>query len=57
MEMSKRKVAVIGGGAAGIVAAIEAADNGAEVTIFERNDRIGSGSDIHQLGTLPGRRK
>lgn len=41
MEMSKRKVAVIGGGAAGIVAAIEAADNGAEVTIFERNDRIG----------------
>ena len=39
--MSKRKVAVIGGGAAGIVAAIEAADHGADVTIFERNDRIG----------------
>jgi len=39
--MSKRKVAVIGGGASGIVAAIEAADNGADVTIFERNDRIG----------------
>ncbi len=39
--MSRRKIAVIGGGAAGIVAAIEAADNGAEVTIFERNDRIG----------------
>ena len=39
--MSKRKVAVIGGGAAGIVAAIEAAEHGAEVTIFERNDRVG----------------
>ncbi len=39
--MRKRKVAVIGGGAAGIAAALTAASNGAEVTIFERNDRIG----------------
>ncbi len=39
--MSKKKVAVIGGGAAGIAAALEAADNGADVTIFEKNDRVG----------------
>jgi len=39
--MGRRKIAVIGGGAAGIVAAIVAADNGAEVTLFERNERIG----------------
>ena len=39
--MSKNKVAVVGGGAAGIIAAIIAADGGADVTIFEGNDRIG----------------
>ena len=39
--MSKNKVAVIGGGAAGIIAAIIASDGGADVTIFEGNDRIG----------------
>lgn len=36
-----RKVAVIGGGAAGMMAAITAAQNGAEVTIYEKNDRVG----------------
>ncbi len=35
------KIAVIGGGASGIVAAISAARNGAEVTIYERCERIG----------------
>ena len=35
------KVAVIGGGAAGMMAAITAAENGANVTIYERNDRVG----------------
>ena len=35
------KVAVIGGGAAGMMAAIRAAENGAEVTLIERNDRLG----------------
>ena len=37
----KKKVAIIGGGAAGMTAAITAAKNGAEVTIFEhmRHDR------------------
>ncbi len=35
------QVAVIGGGAAGIMSSIIAAENGASVTIFERNDRLG----------------
>lgn len=36
-----RRIAVIGGGAAGMMAAIRAADAGGEVTLFERNDRLG----------------
>ena len=36
-----RKVIVIGGGAAGMMAAIAAARYGAEVTLFEKNDRLG----------------
>ncbi len=36
-----RKIAVIGGGAAGMMAAVQAARAGALVTIYERNDRIG----------------
>ena len=36
-----RRIAVIGGGAAGMMAAIQAARDGAAVTIYERNDRIG----------------
>ncbi len=39
--MDNNKVAVIGGGAAGMTAAIFAAEAGASVTIFERNDRLG----------------
>ena len=34
-------VCVIGGGAAGMMAAITAAEQGAAVTLFERNDRMG----------------
>ncbi len=34
-------VIVIGGGAAGMMAAIRAAEEGAEVLLFERNDRLG----------------
>lgn len=34
-------VAVIGGGAAGLMAAISAAKMGADVTLFEKNDRFG----------------
>ena len=36
-----KKIAVIGGGAAGMMAAITAAKEGAQVTILERNDRVG----------------
>ena len=35
------KVAVIGGGPAGMMAAIKAAESGAEVTLFERNKSLG----------------
>ena len=35
------KIAVIGGGPAGMMAAITAADNGAEVTLFEKNEKLG----------------
>lgn len=37
----RRRVGIIGGGPAGLMAAVIAAQNGADVTIFERNDRIG----------------
>lgn len=37
----KRTIGIVGGGAAGIMAAITAAKEGAQVTILERNDRIG----------------
>lgn len=36
-----RRVAVIGGGASGMMAAITAAGEGADVTLYERNDRLG----------------
>ena len=35
------KVAVIGGGAAGMMAACTAAGNGHQVTLFERNEKLG----------------
>ncbi len=35
------KVIVIGGGAAGMMAAIAAADAGAQVTVFEKNEKLG----------------
>lgn len=37
----KRRIGIIGGGAAGMMAAITGAEQGAEVTILERNDRMG----------------
>ena len=36
-----RKVAVVGGGAAGMMAAVQVAYAGARVTVYERNDRVG----------------
>ena len=46
MSMTQRndqasRVLIVGGGAAGMMAAITAADSGAEVTLFERNDGLG----------------
>lgn len=41
MLMENNKVIVIGGGAAGLFAAISAAENGADVMLFEKNDRCG----------------
>ena len=35
------KIAVIGAGASGMMSAIIAAKNGAQVTLIEKNDRIG----------------
>ncbi|HAE88653.1 MAG TPA: aminoacetone oxidase family FAD-binding enzyme, partial [Clostridiales bacterium] len=35
------RIAVVGGGAAGMAAAYAAATNGAEVTLFERNEKLG----------------
>lgn len=35
------RVIVVGGGASGMMAALTAAENGAEVLLFERNDRVG----------------
>jgi len=35
------KIAVVGGGPAGMMAAIAAAQNGAEVTLFEKNEKLG----------------
>ena len=36
-----KRIAIIGGGASGLMAAIAAAENGTEVMIFEANDRVG----------------
>ncbi|HZK58019.1 MAG TPA: NAD(P)/FAD-dependent oxidoreductase [Clostridia bacterium] len=37
----KNKIAIIGGGASGMIAAITASRNGSEVTIYERMNRVG----------------
>lgn len=36
-----KRIAVIGGGASGLMAAVTAAEKGADVTIIEKNDRVG----------------
>ncbi|MBQ7475727.1 MAG: NAD(P)/FAD-dependent oxidoreductase [Clostridia bacterium] len=39
--MAVKEIAVIGAGPAGMMAAIRAAERGARVTLFERNDKVG----------------
>jgi squalene-associated FAD-dependent desaturase len=39
--MSARRIAIIGGGLAGVSAALTAVDSGAEVVLFERRSRLG----------------
>ena len=39
--MANKKIAVIGGGASGLMAAGEAAQLGADVTLFEKNEKLG----------------
>lgn len=41
MNGSSKEIFVVGGGAAGMMAAITAAQQGARVTLFEKNDRLG----------------
>ena len=36
-----RKVIVVGGGAAGMMAALAAADQGCRVCLFEKNEKLG----------------
>lgn len=48
--MSKIKIAVIGAGPAGMMAAIKSAENGAKVTLFEKNDRLGKKLSITGKG-------
>ena len=45
-----KTVAVIGGGPAGIMAAIKSAEGGAKVTLFEKNNRLGKKLSITGKG-------
>lgn len=54
---NKMKIAVVGAGASGMMAAITAAKHGAEVTLFEKNERVGkkilsTGNGKCNLGNL-----
>ena len=59
--MKRRQVIVVGGGASGLVAAISAAREGAEVTIIEQkemdtNDKTNNGlAKVFASGTADGR--
>ncbi len=41
MNSTNKRIAVIGGGVAGLMAAVTAADAGAEVSLFEKMDKVG----------------
>ena len=42
------KIAVVGGGAAGMIAAIFAARNGNHVEVFEKNEKLGKRTDFYE---------
>lgn len=46
------RAAVVGGGIAGLAAALDLAEGGAEVTVFEATDRLGGKIDTGDLGGL-----
>ena len=41
MDNTERRVLVIGGGAAGMMAALTAAERGCSVTLLEKNEKLG----------------
>ena len=45
-----KKIVVIGGGAAGMMAAVSAAERGAQVTLLEPNERLGKKLNITGKG-------
>ena len=47
-----KQIAVIGGGAAGMMAALAAAKQGCRVTIYEKNEKLGKKIYITGKGTL-----
>jgi len=53
MAETPKKVMVIGGGAAGMSAAIAAADRGHDVTLYEKENRLGG--QLHLAAAPPGR--
>ena len=50
MSEMRRQLAVVGGGAAGMMAAVSAAEKGAAVTLLEPNDRLGKKLNITGKG-------
>jgi predicted NAD/FAD-binding protein/DUF1365 family protein len=49
MPGTSRRVAVIGSGVSGLVAAYVAASSGARVTLYEADDRLGGHADTHDV--------
>src|ERR1700744_2805617 len=49
-HVARRKIAVIGGGVAGLTAA-HVLQRGADVTLYEADDRLGGHADTHEVAT------
>jgi predicted flavoprotein YhiN len=47
MTRNSKTVLVVGGGAAGMMAALAAAERGAHVTVLERMDKVGKENPCH----------